>query len=88
MAASDWSKLLTQPPHWSVRAAVFSPSQELDNTIIVRHRRRDNTLGWLANFNKTGTSQSTAQPDGYPFVLNKMPKNVMVDVDFVLKFVN
>ena len=23
-----------------------------------------------------------------PFVLNKMPKNVMVDVDFVLKFVN
>ena len=26
--------------------------------------------------------------DGDPFVLNKMPKNVMVDVDFVLKFVN
>ena len=25
---------------------------------------------------------------GYPFVLNKKPKNVMVDVDFVLKFVN
>ena len=28
------------------------------------------------------------RPDGDPFVLNKMPKNVMVDVDFVLKFVN
>lgn len=87
LAASDWSKLLAKPSHWSVRAAVFSPSQELDNTIIVRHRRRDNTLGWLANFNKTGTIQSSAR-DGYPFVLNKMPKNVMVDVDFVLKFVN
>ena len=78
--ASHWSKLLARPPHWSVRSpAVLGPSQELDNTIIVRHRRRDNTLEWLAGFNKTAELVSPRQSNGRPFVLNKMPKKRMYD---------
>ena len=65
-------------------------STQPDNTIIVRHRR-DNTLGWLANFNKRRKLERRKHLFlGFleiSVVFSDIPM-AMVDVDFVLKFVN